>query len=206
MNWTPLEGTHAIDASVVAGFLFPSDPGGGRSITVAENGNRAVRISISREQDFGMYLVVVLRHEEWTTTGNFHLRFLRRVPVPDKGCTARPEGPFAGPVASPSDSDLGNAKAPESSTTNAASTITGEQRLANWVASISPSRVPPQTPSRGSSEDAFVAPLDRQPWTPEYVGETTGHGDTMEHEDTTEEGDTTEEEDYLTIGAAALRG
>ena len=75
--------------------MFQTDSGTGCSITVTENGNRPIRILIDREQEFAMVLVVVLRHEKWTTSGKFNLRFVRRVPISAKRCTARLDGPVA---------------------------------------------------------------------------------------------------------------
>ena len=72
--------------------MFQTDAGVG-SITVTENGNRPIRILIDRTQEFAMFLVIVLRHEKWTTSGIFHLRFVRRVPVLAKKCTAHMDNP-----------------------------------------------------------------------------------------------------------------
>ena len=76
-DWTRLSSSRSIDPSVVGGFMFQSDAGTGCSIQVTENESLPVRILIDREQDFSMLLVVVLRHEEWTTSGKFYLRPLR---------------------------------------------------------------------------------------------------------------------------------
>ena len=104
----------SIDTSVVGGFMFQSDAGTGCSVQVTENGKLPVRILIDQEQDSIMFLVAVQRHEEWTTSGGFHLRFLRRVPVSDGRCTARlPNGV---PVEPPSDSSTSGVEEPGSTT------------------------------------------------------------------------------------------
>ena len=62
---------------------------------MSENGNRPVQTLIDSSNEFALYLVIVLRHERWTTSGTFSLRFLRRVPVLAKRCTVRMDTPLA---------------------------------------------------------------------------------------------------------------
>ena len=90
---------------------------------MTENGNRPIRILIDDKQEFGMFLVIVLRHEKWTTSGEFYLRFVRRVPISAKKCTARMDE--AGHVATHSDSGTSSIEEPESATAD--STDTKEQ-------------------------------------------------------------------------------
>lgn len=76
----------------------------GRWFQITDYGNLPIRISLVT---FLLGVVVVQRHKEWTTSGEFHVRFLRRFSVLDKRCTARIEvGPFEGSAPSPSDSGL----------------------------------------------------------------------------------------------------
>ena len=56
--------------------MFQTDAGSGFWIQATENGNLPVQIQIYREQDLGHFLVAVRRHEEWTTSGDSHLRIL----------------------------------------------------------------------------------------------------------------------------------
>ena len=157
---------------------------------MTENGNRPIRILIDEKQDFGMFLVVVLRHEKWTTSGKFHLRFVRRVPVSAEQCTARMDEPVAGTsaehVATPSDSGTRSIEERESATANAKDTEENvERRIANWIASNS-KVVPPELVPLIAFKDGHIVPLPSQP-------------------ENSEEGDTTDEEDHRAIGAAALR-
>ena len=65
---------------------------------MTENGKRPIRILIELEQHFSMFLVLVLPDEQWKTSGDFYLRFLRRIPVTTKRSTfAYIDGPLAGP-------------------------------------------------------------------------------------------------------------
>ena len=154
---------------------------------MAENGNRPIRILIDEKQEFGMFLVVVLRHEKWTTSGDFHLRFVRRVPISTKKCTARMDEPVAGHVATPSDSGTNSIEERESATANSKYT---QEQVERWTADWNAGRsktVPPGMLHRiFFRKNGRVVPLPSQRKTPE-------------------EGDTTEEEDHRAIGAAALR-
>lgn len=169
--------------------MFQSDAGSDCSIQVTENGNLPVQILIDREQDFGMFLVVTQRHEEWTTSGKFYLRFLRRAAALDKPCTARMEGPFAGPVTTPSRSDKDSAEDPVSWIRLPVSTDEKEeeQKAANLATGMGTS-LPAQSPSHGVFKDASFVPLA---------------GRTGSSED---DEDLTDEEDYHGIGTAALKG
>ena len=166
--------------------MFQTDAGIECSITMTENGKRLIRIMIDEKHEFGMFLVVVLRHEKWTTSGDFHLRFVRRVPISAKKCTARMDE--AGHITTPSDSGTSSIEEPESAT--AASTDTKERvgpRLGTWTVNTS-TVVPPQMlPYVFFRKDGSVVPLARQP------------------ESSEEHGDTTDEEDIRAIGVAALR-
>ena len=99
--------------------MFQTDAGKGCSVEVVENGHLPTRILIDEEQDFAMFLVVVSRHERWTTSGEFYLRFLRRVPIvwnqPRFVCEA---GWVAGSESMISDAGGYSAEKPGSSTPN----------------------------------------------------------------------------------------
>lgn len=153
-----------------------------------ENGNLPVQILIDRKHDFGMFLVAIQRHEQWTTFGKFYLRFLRRVPVSDKKCTARVEGPLAGSSPSLTGSDKGSTKEPGSLMHRPASAVdeSEEQKIADRVAGASAS-LPAPTPSSALFKDAYYIPLARK----------TGSSESSE---------STDEEDHAEIGAAALKG
>ena len=147
---------------------------------MTENENRPIRISIDEQQGFGMFLMVVLHHEKWTTFGDFHLRFLRRVPVSDKQCTART-------FATASNSGTNSIQDNGSSTDNAmADRVVKRQRVADWIVNTSAS-LPSQTPPRLPYYDADDIPLVSQ-------------AKASEADD-----DTTEDEDHRGIGAASLR-
>ena len=171
--------------------MFQTDAGIGCSITMTENGKRPIRIVIDEKQDFAMFLVVALRHEKWTTSGKFHLRFVRRVPVSAEQCTAHMDEPvvgtFAGHVATPSDSGTSSIEERESATADSKDTEEHTERMiADWLASSS-NVVPPQlVPRIVFKKDGSIVPLARQP-------------------ENSEDGDTTDEEDHRAIGAAALR-
>lgn len=167
--------------------MFQSDAGSGCWIEMTENGNLPIRILIDREQDFHMFLVVVLPHEKWTTSGDFYLRFLRRVAVSDKPCTARTEGPFAGPVLSPSDTGMSSTEEPGSSTADETDVQSGEEQVLPHRAKSTSTSSSAQTPSDVLLEGAYIVPL---------ASPTSTSG--------TDE-DLTDEEDHRGIGAAALR-
>ncbi|KAF6230491.1 hypothetical protein HO133_004835 [Letharia lupina] len=190
VDWTPLSGTRSIDTSVVGGFMFQSDAGSECSIQVVEDGKLPVQILIDRDQDFGQFLVAIQRHEEWKTSGDFHLRFLRRVPILDKRCTAYiKDGPFAGPVPSLSDSGTSITEAPGSSTADAITVEDKEeeQKAADRATGTRKS-FPGPTSSDLSFKDAYIVPLAGPTGTSEKTEEST------------------DEEDHLGIGAAALKG
>ena len=113
--------------------MFQSDAGSECSIEVIENENLPTRILIDRKQDFAMFLVSVLRHEKWTTSGEFYLRFLRRVPVLDQPCIIRVEGWVTGSESGPSNAGVDSAEEPWSSTSEETSVeyIQEEQRAAD---------------------------------------------------------------------------
>ena len=119
---------------------------------MTENGKRPIQILIDEKLDFGMFLVVVLRHEKWTTFGDFHLRFVRRVPVLTKQCTTR-DGPVLGTwtinAAKPKNSGTSSMKELESATAD----------------------------STESEENGYVGPLSSQPEIPEQHGDTTDEED-----------------------------
>lgn len=160
--------------------MFQSDAGSACSIQVTENGNIPVHILIDREHEFGMFLVVTQRQEQWKTSGKFCLRFVRRTPVLDKRCTARMAN---GPVPSPSGSSL------DSTEERPVSADEGdeEQEVVDRVTGAS-SSLAAQTPSHTLFEDAYSVPLAARTESFESNGETT------------------DEEDHQAIGAAALRG
>lgn len=61
-----------------------------------------------------MYLMTNLRQDQWTTSGTFHLRFVRRVPVLDKPCATHLEGTSGGSaslLSDPGSSSPGEAEA-----------------------------------------------------------------------------------------------
>ena len=152
--------------------MFQSDAGSGCSIQVTESGNRPVRILIDGKQDFGMFLVVVLRHETWTTSGEFYLRFLRRFAVSDKPCTARIEGPFAVPVESLSDTGTSSTEERRSSSMDAMD-ADDEKEEGSPDRTTSPSASPPaQTPPDALLDNAHVAPLAIRTRTSENEGKT----------------------------------
>ena len=166
--------------------MFQSDAGSG-SIQVIEGGNLPVQILIGRDQDFAMFLVTVQRQEQWSTSGEFHLRFLRRVPVLDKRCTVRLEGPFAGPVPSPSVSgrssteELGLSSSDERNVEEEEEEHEAADRVRGTGAS------PPVQTAPTFVKDVHVVPL-------------TGQAEENEYET-----DLTDEEDHHGTGAAALR-
>lgn len=167
--------------------MFQSDAGSGCWIEMTENENLPIRILIDREQNFSMFLVVVLPHEKWKTSGDFYLRFLRRVAVSDKPCTARTEGPLAGPVLSPSDTGMSSTEEPGSSTADIMDVQNEEEQGLPYRAMSTSTSSSGQTPSDVLLEGAYVVPLASQTRTSE-----------------TDE-DLTDEEDHRSIGAAALR-
>ena len=91
-------------------IIKQTDAGNGCLIQVTENGKLPIQILVDRDQEFSMFVVAIVRHEEWITSGNFHLRFLRRVPVSDKRCATLIRD-FPEPVKS--SSDVGTSRAEE---------------------------------------------------------------------------------------------
>ena len=156
---------------------------------MTENGNLPIQILIDRGQDFGMFLVATLRHEQWTTSGKFYLRFVRRLPMLDKPCTAPLEGPSAGSAPSLSDLGTSSTEEPESSTTDEASVkdVEEEQKSDDQATGTS-TTLPVRTPFSGRLKDAYLVPLAGR----------IGNSDNDE--------DLTDEEDHNRSGAAALKG
>ena len=163
--------------------MFQSDAGSACSIQVTENGNIPVQILIDLDNEFGMFLVVTQRQEQWKTTGKFCLRFVRRTPVVDERCTARMAN---GPVPSPSGSSSGSAEERPISA-DEGDEGDGEQEVVDRVTGAN-SSLAAQTPSHTLFEDGYSVPL---------AGQT---------ENSESNGQTTDEEDHQAIGAAALRG
>lgn len=108
-----------------------------------------------------MFLVATQRHEQWTTSGKFHLRFLRQVPVSDKRCTARMEGPFAGPIPSPTASDTDSTEEPGSSIHRPviADDVDEEQKVGDRATGASAS-LPAQSSSPIPFKDTYYVPLN----------------------------------------------
>lgn len=100
--WSRIRGDRYIDTSVVAGFLFQTDnPEKDSWLEMTENGKRPYRILIDIEQNFSMFIVPVFLDEQWKTSGDLYLRFVRKVPVTTKRCTGyidAPDRPIARPV------------------------------------------------------------------------------------------------------------
>lgn len=169
--------------------MFQTDAGIGCVIQMTEDGKLPVQILIDEDQDFSMFLVATLRHEQWTTSGDFYLRFLRRIPVSDKRCTARMEGGCARSVRSPSDSGTSSTEELESSTTDAVSVKDeDEEKKATDRATGTSTSLSAQTPSHMFFKDAYLVPL---------AGRT---GNSEDNEELTDE------EDHQGSGAAALKG
>lgn len=166
--------------------MFQSDAGSACSIEVTENGNIPVQILIDREHEFGMFLVITQRQEQWKTSGKFHLRFVRRTPLMDKRCTARMAN---GPVPCPSGSSTDSTEEPGPSIDRLVSADEGdkEQEVVDRVTGAN-SSLAAQTPSHTLFEDAYSVPL----------------GSGTESSESNEE--STDEEDHQAIGAVALRG
>ncbi len=186
-DWTRLSGTRFIDSSIIGGFLLQTDAGSGCSIQVTENGNLPVQILIDEEQDFSMFLVATLRHEEWTTSRNFHLRFLRRVPVSDKRCTIRIDVNFTGSVQSSSeDPGTSSPEEPGSSASGIISVQDGknEKKEADQATGTNT----PHSAQTSSHTDAYLVPL---------AGRT---GSPKQNEDLTDE------EEHSGRTAAGLKG
>lgn len=177
--------------------MFQSDAGSGCWIEMTEDKKLPIRILIDREQDFSMFLVVVLRHEKWKTSGDFYLRFLRRVAVFDKPCLTRIEGPFAGPVLSPSDTGMSSNEEPQLSTADLLDVQNEEEQVLPYRAKSTSTSPSAQTPSDISLVSAYVVPLAIRTRTYE-------NDEGSMDEDSTDE-DLTEDEDHRSIGAAALR-
>ena len=103
-----------------------------------------------------MFLFIVLRHEEWTTSGRFYLRFLRRVPVSEKRCTVGIEVPSEEPDRSSSDSGMSSTEEPESSIAGARYVMDGKERRSAFRIRSPNAPVPAQRPSNPLFEDAHV--------------------------------------------------
>ena len=183
-------------------------------IQVIENEKSPTQILINRDQRFAMFLVTVLSHEQWTTSGDFHLRFVRRVPVLDKPCAAPMGGPSTGSASLLSFPGSSSTEGPESSGAESARDEREEQNGDD------------QTTSTSTNSDNHADLTDEEP-KQNGVNHTTGtSADSDNHADSTDEEprqngvnhnmgtstdsdideDLTEEEDYRSIGAAALRG
>lgn len=143
-----------------------------------------VQILIRGDQDFGMYLATTTREEHWTTSGSFHLRFVRRVPVLDKPCATPLEGTSGGSVSTISDAESSSSGEPEPSTNGAES--------ANYQDGV---RIDDQDEVQiaDNQTEGVSSHSDdsKENWDPEWDSENDF---------------TTEEEDNGGIGAAALRG
>ena len=203
VDWIRLKGTRSIDTSVVAGFMFQTDSGTGCSITITENENRPIRILIDETQGFAIFLVVVLRHEKWTTSGLFHLRFVRRVPISAKKCTARMDEPVVTssgsgtssgekPMSVADDSrdieeDGELASAPKGG--KLASATKDLRDIEEWMEQTA-AALNEENGATGDTDqvaftnDSHMVPLSRQP-------------------EDSKDGDTTDEEDWRAIGADA---
>ena len=153
-----------------------------------ENEKPPTQILVNRDQRFGMFLVAVLRHEQWTTSGDFHLRFVRRVPVLDKPCAAPMGGPSTGSASLLSNPSSSSTEEPESSGAESAKDEREEQKGVD------------QKTSTSTNSDNHENLTDEEK-TKNGYNHTTG---TSTNSDIDE--DLTEEEDYHSIGAAALRG
>ena len=164
--------------------MFQSDAGSDCLIQVIENGNLPIQILIDRTHEFAMFLVATQRHEHWMTTGEFYLRFLRRVPTSGEKCTASLETPFELSIPPVTGSDEDSAKEPVSLMHRPASAgdESEEQKIADPVPGASPSL----QASNVLFKDAVYYPLAR-------------------NTDSPQSGETTEEENHAEIGAAALR-
>lgn len=156
---------------------------------MTENGNLPVQILIDEKQDFSIFLVATLRHEEWKTSGNFHLRFLRRIPVSDKRCTIRIEEDFAGSVRSSSDPDTSSTEEPGSSASGIIS-FQDEKKEKKEADQATGTSTPhsAQTSSHILYADSYLVPL---------AGRT---GSSEQNEDLTDE------EDHSGRSAAGLKG
>ena len=167
--------------------MFQSDAGTGCSIQVTEKESLPVRVLIDRDQNFCMFLAVVRPHEEWKTSGQFSLRFLRRVPVSDKQCTVGIEVPSAEPNISPSDSGMSSTEGPWPTRPGTKYVKGGGQwRLAFQMRSPGVP-LPAQRAPNPLLEDTHVVPVAGRAGTPD-------NDENM-----------TDDEDWRTIGAAALR-
>lgn len=147
-----------------------------------------------------MFLVAILHHEQWTTSGDFHLRFVRRVPVLDKPCAAPMGGPSTGSaelLSNPSSSTPGES---ESYSTESPKDESEEQKGDDQTTSTS---------TNSDNHADLTAEKGKQNGINDVngvngvngVNHTTGTSTDSETDE-----DLTEEEDYRSIGAAALRG
>ena len=75
-----------------------------------------------------MYLMTTHRQEQWTTSGNFHLRFVRRCPVLDKPCAIPKEGTSGGSASLLSDEGSSSPGEPEASISGAESANDQDQK------------------------------------------------------------------------------
>ena len=173
--------------------MFQTDAGSDCSIEVIENENLPTRILIGRDQDFAMFLVSVLRHEKWTTSGEFYLRFLRRVPVMGQPCFTCIEGWVEGSDPASLNADADSSEEPQSSTSDETGVDDSEEEQEATDSTTDDSTSPPaQIPSHIIARDAYPTPSETSESQDELTDELTD--------------DTTDEEDRRTIGAAALRG
>ena len=188
-----------------------------------ENEKFPTQILINRDQRFAMFLVAVLSHEQWTTSGDFHLRFVRRVPVLDKPCAAPMGGPSTGSASLLSFPGSSSTEGPESSGAESARDEREEQTTSTSTNSDNHADLTDEEPKQNGATHTTGTSSDSDNHAPRQNGanHTTGTSSDSDNHAPRQNGvnhtsgtstssdvdeDLTEEEDYRSIGAAALRG